>query len=81
MSYRLRLASPHRPFKPVPFAVAIRIERHLAEVAQRALDEREARELGELRFEVEGFAVTYTVDRASRSVVVLELERIAELAG
>ena len=58
------------------------MERRLAELASRVFEAPVGERAQELcRLEVEGFAVTCTVDRASRSVVVTSLERIAELAG
>lgn len=85
MHYQVRVdIRGERPVRVVPMSVAMTMERHLEEVAERVRDSTTSssqssfRRFGSRRV---ASPVTYSADHARRSVVVMNLERVAELAG
>jgi len=87
VKYRLRIAkAEENELERLPLDVALKVEKHLAQMAQLAGETAQSDPLwsrkrdpvsGFLRFELEGFCVLYEVDRNSESVVVASIKRLS----
>lgn len=87
MKYRLRIVkAEENELERLPLDVALKVEEHLAQMAQLAGETAEGDPLwlrkrdpvsGFLRFELEGFCVLYELDRATESVVVASIKRLS----
>lgn len=87
VKYRLRIAkADENELERLPLDVALKVEKHLAQMAQLAGETAQGDPLwlrkrdpisGFLRFELEGFCVLYEVDRSTESVVVTSIKRLS----
>lgn len=87
VKYRLKIAmGEQNELEKLPLELALKVEKHLAQMAELAGEASSADPLwlqqthpesGFLRFELGGFCVVYRIEPATESVVVWAIKRLA----